>query len=387
MPSTLSASTFSNVCETIVPSTTGSVSRVRPRRRATTRAREGSPRRAGSVDDISTPMNVPCIASRRFALRQVGAAARIACQLSARANIAAHISARPAATRPGLEARSDAATRVTPTCSRASAARPTPASELAARPARRSVRSRRAEALIGCFGARRLQARQALGGLGHQQIARGQPVAPRGAHQRPAAVLRPLRRRDRLLVAVERFGGDVRPREALRTLACRARHPLASRDVERHRAQALGERERVPRRRQHPVLAVADDVAVARDVGGDHRRGGGERLGQHHAEALAVQRRGAQHVGFAQPPELLLLGDLAEGLDAGLLERHVRDLVAARTDQGQRRRHVFAQRLERRQEHRQALALHGLADEQDAQLAAAPRTSAPAAAAGARRWG
>ncbi len=62
-----SASRLSSVCETIVPSTTGSVSRARPRRRATISAREGSPRRAGSVADISTPMNVPCIASRRFA--------------------------------------------------------------------------------------------------------------------------------------------------------------------------------------------------------------------------------------------------------------------------------------------------------------------------------
>ena len=45
------------------PSTTGRFSRGRPVRRATTSAREGSPRRAGSVEDISTPMNVPCMAS------------------------------------------------------------------------------------------------------------------------------------------------------------------------------------------------------------------------------------------------------------------------------------------------------------------------------------
>ena len=51
---------------------------------------------------MSTPMNVPCIASRRLARRQVGAATRIACQASARTNIAAHITASPASEQAGL---------------------------------------------------------------------------------------------------------------------------------------------------------------------------------------------------------------------------------------------------------------------------------------------
>ena len=62
-PRTTSATMFSSVCETTVPSTTGRFSRGRPVRLATTSARDGSPRRAGSVEDISTPMNVPCMAS------------------------------------------------------------------------------------------------------------------------------------------------------------------------------------------------------------------------------------------------------------------------------------------------------------------------------------
>ena len=51
------------------------------------------------------------------------------------------------------------------------------------------------------------------------------------------------------------------------------------------------------RRDEHAVDAVAHHVAVAGDVRGDDRRAGGERLGQHHAEALAAERRRAQHVG------------------------------------------------------------------------------------------
>ena len=62
-PRMISATMFSSVCETTVPSTTGNVSRGRPVRRATISARDGSPRRAGSVEDISTPIIVPRIAS------------------------------------------------------------------------------------------------------------------------------------------------------------------------------------------------------------------------------------------------------------------------------------------------------------------------------------
>ena len=39
---------------------------MRPIRRATISARDGSPRRAGSVADISTPIMVPLRITRRF---------------------------------------------------------------------------------------------------------------------------------------------------------------------------------------------------------------------------------------------------------------------------------------------------------------------------------
>ena len=72
-------------------------------RRATISARDGSPRRAGSVEDISTPIIVPCIASASL-IRAFGSAAlRIACQEKARITIAEHIAARPSSTYDGSE--------------------------------------------------------------------------------------------------------------------------------------------------------------------------------------------------------------------------------------------------------------------------------------------
>ncbi len=74
---------FSTVCETTVPSTTGRFSRGRPVRRATISARAGSPRRAGSVEDISTPIIVARIESASL-IRAFGSAAwRIAYQENA----------------------------------------------------------------------------------------------------------------------------------------------------------------------------------------------------------------------------------------------------------------------------------------------------------------
>ncbi len=94
------------VWETTVPSTTGRCSRGRPVRRATTRALEGSPSLAGNVEDIRTPMNVPCIASESLTRALGSAARRIACQETARRTIAPHITPRPRITKEGLEASS-----------------------------------------------------------------------------------------------------------------------------------------------------------------------------------------------------------------------------------------------------------------------------------------
>ena len=82
------------VCETSVPIRTGKVSRIRPMRRESTIALAGSPRRAGSVADISTPIIVAEVTSRRRTGRPGSAARAIATQEAARANIAAHHQAR-----------------------------------------------------------------------------------------------------------------------------------------------------------------------------------------------------------------------------------------------------------------------------------------------------
>jgi len=159
----------------------------------------------------------------------------------------------------------------------------------------------------------------------------------------------------------------VRPGEALGAGTCVGGHTHSHGGVERKRAQCLGQRERVAGWGQHTLDPVARDVAIAGDVGGDHRRAGGERLGQDHPEALAVQRWRAQHVGAGELGVLARLGDLAERVDAAIVEHHVRDLLRGGADERERRRDLLAQRLERAQQHRQPLAFDGLADEQDPQ--------------------
>ncbi len=92
-PSSTSATRLSTVWETRVPSSTGSVSRIRPVRRASTIARAGSPRRAGSVADIRTPTIVAEATSRRRRGLRGSAAFAIENQALARRNIEAIISA------------------------------------------------------------------------------------------------------------------------------------------------------------------------------------------------------------------------------------------------------------------------------------------------------
>ena len=104
VPSTASARRLSSVWDTSVPSTTGKLSRTRPTRRATISAREGSPRRAGRVADMSTPIIVPRAMSRRRTRVPGRAARRIACQASARSSIEAHISAKATSTHTGVAA-------------------------------------------------------------------------------------------------------------------------------------------------------------------------------------------------------------------------------------------------------------------------------------------
>src|SRR3954470_22491662 len=92
-PSRISATILSTVCETNVPSSTGKVSRILPVRRARDIARAGSPRRAGRVADIRTPIIVAEVTSRRRTDRLGSAARVIQYQEAARMNIAIDISA------------------------------------------------------------------------------------------------------------------------------------------------------------------------------------------------------------------------------------------------------------------------------------------------------
>ena len=82
---------------------------------------------------------------------------------------------------------------------------------------------------------------------------------------------------------------------------------------------------------QDAVDAVADDVAVAGDVRRDDRRPGRERLGQHHAEALAAQRRRAEDVGARERGVLALVVAAAEdGHALVAVEQQRRDLLLRR---------------------------------------------------------
>ena len=96
-----------------------------------------------------------------------------------------------------------------------------------------------------------------------------------------------LRRVLGLLVDLLDLLGDARPRVARRRFARRAAHRLAAGRLEVDPLELLGQPLRVGRGHQHAVGAVGDHVGVARDLRCDHRRAGRERLGQHHAEALA----------------------------------------------------------------------------------------------------
>ena len=61
----------------------------------------------------------------------------------------------------------------------------------------------------------------------------------------------------------------------------------------------------IGRGHEDPVMPVADDVAVAGNVGGDHWSSGGKCLRQDHSETLPGKRRSAEKVGLVEvAPEL-----------------------------------------------------------------------------------
>ena len=310
-----------------MPSTTGQVLRGRPMRRATMSARAGSPRRAGSVADISTPMNVPCSASTQphARARQRGAQDRVP-RDAAQHHREAHQPERERA--PTSGSRRAARRRSGRTPMRCSAKQRERDGEQ-----RGDRRSPRAAASARAPGAaRRRRPRQRLE---RRQARGGHAAAPSaGVQPRRTAAREPRRRGhgDRVLVGAEHLGGDARPGVALRRAARRRRpaHRGAPPGRARGRAAPRPARSASPRGTSTPSTPSRDDVAVAGDVRGDDRRAGRERLGQHHAEALAAQRRRAQHVGALEHAALVRVAALAQRDDAAVVEHQRRDLVAGR---------------------------------------------------------
>ena len=251
----------------------------------------------------------------------------------------------------------------------ASPARPIPALRAAAR--RRSRPSR--------LDASRLGRRRSAGQL-RPEI--GRP----GAEEHAGALAggRRPRHGDGVGVGLQHLAGDGRPGVARRVRPRLDGHRGAALGRHGEVAQGLGQGRRVAAREEHAVDPVAHDVAIAGDVGGDDRRAGGERLGEHHAEALAAQRGRDQQVGGGQRRGLLGVGDLAQHGDALRAVEHERlDLVAIGAHDDELDRDVVAQRLEGAQQHGKPLALDRLADEGQAQRRARrPRRGASGSSAG-----
>ena len=245
---------------------------------------------------------------------------------------------------------------------RASTARPAPA-EGAARhdhPSRRMHQS----AASG-VGALRLQRRKSL----RADPRAGLRGSGAGALCEPGNAALRLRSAERLLVDRLDLARHVRPCEALGALERGLGHLRPPLRVRRQLEQRLAQRHGVADGHERAVDAVADDVAVARDVGGDRRRTRGECLREHHPEALAAQRRRAEHVRLAEQCPLVSVVDLARDLDALRIEQQRLDLLGSRAGDREPRGHAHrAQRLEGAQEDGEPLPLLGTPHEDDPQL-------------------
>ena len=253
-----------------MPSTTGSVSRARrggARRSARARARRGARQRRGHqhADERSLHRVAPRRAAPQRRRR------RIACQAIARANIDAHIRARPARIRPGLEATSEAPRRAPPRC--------------AAAPQRERARHERAGERAAAQRAQARARRPTSGGAGSRAAwagarpgcaAAGPRARARSADRHAPARVAGAADAPRLLIGVEHLGGHVRPREALGALARGARHPRAGARRARTARSASASARASPGGHEPAVDAVAEHVAIAGDVRGDHRRARGE---------------------------------------------------------------------------------------------------------------
>ncbi len=372
-PSRPSARMLRAVCETRVPSSTGNVSRIRPTRRESTMARAGSPRRAGSVADISTPIIVAEVTSRRRSGLRGSAARAIANQETARKNMEAIIKAVAISTQPASERTTLATTFWRPIRCAAIAVRTRPR-----RPATPSAMRLATRCLATAWAGGRIERRKPPGRPPGAPIDRRHTSLPgqtRGGRGGLGRVLD-------LLVHLLDLRGDARPGVASGRFACRATHRLAPGRLEIDPLELLRQPLRVGRWHQHAVGAVGDHVGVPRDRGGDHRRAGRERLRQHHPEALSGERGRAEHVGLVQvAPELLAI-DPAERLDPrahGRIGHVALYVLGVGADHGQSGGHVLGQPLERLDEDGQALSLLRPAHEQQPELVG-PRL-------GAQRWG
>ena len=169
-PSRTRATMLSSVCETSVPMITGNVSRMRPVRRESESARAGSPSRAGRVADISTPIIVAEVTSRRRTGRLGSAAPTIQYQEAARKKRERAIRAEgdqdPGHVGVGRCSRRRCRRR---SCARRAAVRPTPSSagDAEADPARDPA--------------------PATAALGERRIERGQPLRGAPADRRRRA--------------------------------------------------------------------------------------------------------------------------------------------------------------------------------------------------------
>ena len=200
----------------------------------------------------------------------------------------------------------------------ARAARPMTALRAAAR--RRSRPSR--------LDASRLGRRRSAGRRGPRSAG----TAPRNTPARWRAVGGP-RHGDGVGVGPEDLAGDRRPGVARRVGARLDGHRRTPLGRHGEVAQRLGQGGGVAARHEHAVDPVAHDVAVARDVGGDHGRAGGEGLGQDHAEALAAQRRRDEQVGRRPGPAPSRRRRPCPARDALRAVEHQRlDLVAVGAD-------------------------------------------------------
>ena len=196
-----------------------------PVRRATTSARAGSPRRAGSVEDISTPMNVPCIASDKPDPRawQRGLEDRVPRE-RAHDHRAAHDRERRAARTSGSSCTSAEAMLLKPIfCSASQASTTPPISETVASAA--AAHQRRSRLLRRWPRRLRLEARQPLRRNVRLQV--GGADADTGRRRAGRAPCR-RGRRDRVLVGLHHLG---RRPGATRTARRRGRRRAPSRRV------------------------------------------------------------------------------------------------------------------------------------------------------------